>query len=57
MNTRKFSRTMDQAFPHGMRYGCAIEREDKSGRRAAGIVLAIVIGVALAAYAVHWWAS
>ena len=48
---------MDQAFPYGMRYGCAIEREDKSGQHAAGIVLAIVIGVALAAYAVHWWAS
>lgn len=26
MNTRKFSRTMNEAFPHTADYGCAIER-------------------------------
>lgn len=26
MNTRKYSRTLAEAFPYGPEYGCAIER-------------------------------
>ena len=57
VNTRKYSRTMDQAFPFGAKYGCAIERPQTDGERMAGLVLAVVIGVCLAAALVHWWAA
>ena len=57
MNTRKFSRTMNEAFPHGVDYGCAIERRDTAGDRMAGIVLAVVIGIAGAAALVRWWSA
>jgi hypothetical protein len=26
MNTRRYPRTLNEAFPHGPHYGCAIER-------------------------------
>lgn len=26
MNTRRYPRTLSEAFPHGAEYGCAIER-------------------------------
>lgn len=26
MNTRRYPRTLNEAFPHGAEYGCAIER-------------------------------
>lgn len=32
MNTRKYPRTLNEAFPHGAEYGCAIERPTRSGR-------------------------
>ena len=57
MNTRKYPRTMDEAFPHGAEYGCAIERPETSGEKLAGIVLAIVIGICLSGVLVQWWSS
>ena len=48
---------MDEAFPRGMAYGCALERPDTAGERMAGVVLAVVIGIGLAAMLVHWWSS
>lgn len=57
MNTRKYPRTMDEAFPHGAEYGCAIERPETSGEKLAGIALAIVIGVCLSGVLVQWWSS
>ena len=57
MNTRRYPRTMDEAFPRGMAYGCALERPDTAGERMAGVVLAVVIGIGLAAMLVHWWSS
>lgn len=47
MNTRKFSRTMDQAFPFGPSYGCAIEKPRRS-EIVADYALAIGIALALA---------
>lgn len=57
MNTRRYPRTLDEAFPRGMTYGCAIERPETSGEKLAGIVLAIVIGICLSGVLVQWWSS
>lgn len=57
MNTRRYPRTMDEAFPHGAEYGCAIERPETDGERMAGVVLAVLIGIGLACALVHWWSS
>lgn len=57
MNTRRYPRTLDEAFPRGMTYGCALERPDAAGERMAGVVLAVLIGIGLACALVHWWSS
>lgn len=57
LNTRRFPRTLDQAFPFGADYGCAITRPDTRREWLAGVLLAIVIGVLLAAALVSWWSS
>ena len=57
MNTRSYPRTLDEAFPRGMTYGCALERPDAAGERMAGVVLAVLIGIGLACALVHWWSS
>ena len=50
MNSRKFSRTMDEAFPFGPKYGCAIEKPRRSEivadyALAIGIALALAVGM------------
>ena len=59
MNTRKYPRTLNEAFPHGPSYGCAITRfeSDRRGSVIADVLLAVVIGVLLAACLVAWWSS
>jgi len=49
MNTRRYPRTMNEAFPFGPEYGCAITRYRNHGATFKDYALAIVIGVALAA--------
>jgi len=53
-NTRKFSRTMDQAFPFGINYACAVERRDTTGDALVRIVFALAVGIGGAALLVHW---
>ena len=57
MNSRKFPRTMDQAFPFGAEYGCAIEKPVTTGERIVDALFAAFIGVCLAAAFVSWWSS
>ncbi len=57
MNSRRFPRTLLEAFGTDAKSACAIERPESDGERLAGVLLAIVIGVALAAALVNWWAS
>lgn len=47
MNSRKYSRTMDEAFPFGPSYGCAIEKPRRS-EKVADYAIATLIGIALA---------
>jgi len=47
MNTRKFSRTMDEAFPFGPSYGCAIEKPSRT-EHTLDYVLACAVGVLMA---------
>lgn len=56
-NTRKYARTLDEAFPRGMTYACSIERPEGSWEKKAGIALAIAIGIILAGFLVDWWSS
>ena len=53
MNTRKFSRTMDQAFPRGTNYAASIERRDTTGDALVRLVFALVVGIGGAAWLVH----
>jgi len=49
MNTRRYPRTMNEAFPYGPEYGCAITRYKHAGATFKDYAAAIIIGVALAA--------
>ena len=55
MNTRRYPRTLNQAFPFGPEYGAAIERPAPSV--IADLALAAVIGLGLAALLVAWWSA
>lgn len=57
MSAHKFARTLDEAFPYGAEYGCAVTRYESIAGRWAGYALAILIGVLLAAWLVKWWSS
>jgi len=57
MNTRRFPRSLLEAFGPDHRSACAIERPESSGEKMAGYVLAVVIGIGGAAALVHWWAA
>jgi hypothetical protein len=58
LNTRRYPRTLDEAFPHGrglrLRADPAREPWREAGRHVA---LAILIGVCLAGALVQWWSS
>ena len=57
MNSRKYPRTLAEAFPRGAEYGCAIEKPATTGERVIDAALAVFIGVCLAAALVSWWSS
>lgn len=57
LNTRRYPRTLDEAFPRGAAYGCALTRPEARGEKLAGVALAVTIGVCLAAALVNWWSA
>lgn len=57
MNTRRFPRSLLEAFGTDASSACAIEKPETAGEKMAGIVLAVVIGIAGAAALVHWWSA
>jgi hypothetical protein len=53
--TKKFARTMNEAFPHGVDYACAIERyRAPKWEKWADIGLAVAVGLCLA-YGLYQW--
>ena len=48
---------MNEAFPHGVNYGCSIERRDTTGDVLVRIVFAIVVGIFGAGMLVHFLAK
>lgn len=58
MNTRRYPRTMQQAFgPHTDHRLHPMPQQPSTAERIYGVLLATVIGVMLAASLVHWWSS
>ena len=57
MNTRRYPRTLNQAFPFGPEYGAAIERPSRVPAVLSDAALAAVIGLGLAALLVAWWSA
>jgi type VI protein secretion system component VasF len=51
--TRKHPRTINEAYPYGARYGCAVERYRRR-ESLADWLLAIFIGLVLAALLFFW---
>jgi hypothetical protein len=57
LNTRRYPRTLNEAFPSGPAYGCALTRPETRGEKLAGIGLAVFIGVCLAGALIQWWST
>lgn len=55
--TRKYPRTMAEAFPHEARHAYAIEKCESVSEKYAGYALAIAIGMSLAVILAAWWSS
>lgn len=54
-NTRRYPRSLSEAFPFGPEYGCAITRYRAPKTTFKDYAAAIVIGVAIAAGLVYGW--
>jgi len=55
MNTRKYPRTLDEAYPFGPEYGCSIEHY-KPGRIAdIAVAIALVIGAVTVGLVLGGW--
>jgi hypothetical protein len=52
--TRKHPRTLDQAYPFGASYGCPVEHYRRPVNRWYDYMLAVIIGLVLAALLFFW---
>lgn len=55
--TRKFPRTLQQAFPHDREWAYPIERYSNRYDQVGSVLLACAIGLGLALALVHWWSA
>ena len=55
--TRKFPRTLQEAFPADRQWAYAVERTSQRMDAVGSVLLAMVIGLGLALALVHWWAA
>jgi hypothetical protein len=55
--TRKFPRTLNEAFPVDRQWAYAVERTSRRMDAVGSVLLAMVIGLGLALALVHWWAA
>lgn len=54
--TRRYPRTLAEAFPHDARHAYAVERSSRFDQ-VSGVLLAVAIGIGLALALVHWWSA
>ncbi len=55
--TRRFPRSLQEAFPQDRQWAYAIERSSRRMESVGSVLLAVAIGLGLALALVHWWAS
>lgn len=55
--TRRFARSLAEAFPRDARHAYAIERYSNRTEQVASVILACGIGLMLALALVHWWSA
>lgn len=55
--TRRFPRTLQEAFPTDRQWAYAIERYSRRTEQVGSVLLAVAIGLGLALALVHWWAA
>lgn len=55
--TRRYPRTLHEAFPRDRQWAYAIERHTPVRDALLDVALAAAIGIGLALALVHWWAS
>ena len=55
--TRKFPRTLQEAFPGDRQWAYAVERTSRRMDAVGSVLLASLIGLGLALALVHWWAA
>lgn len=55
--TRKYPRTMQEAFPRDAQWAYAIEKCDSRVEAFGSVLLACAIGIGLALALVAWWAA
>lgn len=55
--TRRFPRSLQEAFPTDRQWAYAIERYSRRTEQVGSVLLACAIGLGLALALVHWWAA
>jgi hypothetical protein len=55
--TRKFPRTLQEAFPQDRQWAYAVERTSRRMDAVGSVLLACAIGLGLALALVHWWSA
>jgi hypothetical protein len=55
--TRKFPRTLQEAFPQDRQWAYSLERTSRRMDAVGSVLLACAIGLGLALALVHWWSA
>ena len=55
--TRRFPRTLQQAFPRDREWAYPIKRYSRRTEQVGSVLLAVAIGLGLALALVHWWSA
>jgi len=55
--TRRYPRTLQEAFPADRQWAYAVKRTSRRMDAVGGVLLASLIGLCLALALVHWWSA
>lgn len=53
--TRKYARTLNEAFPHDATYASAVERCDARVNAFSKLIAAVLMAIAAALVVTQWW--